>query len=370
MKPKMKGGDQKSNVKNFFIFIFLLIVFIFAIIALYSTNSEIIGFLIFFAAQLLMAFSIIKEYKFGADSKASFEYEIPTTDYDKNRIHYLDLVEKFPFLRIFFNVRIAVVFELIMVSISLLFIIITYRNINAHNTKFGISTIKNLSKTTTNEIDASDYTSNVIITEKENFKVIIIVLTIIVFIIVSLNGNYELLKTTINGFFSTKTNIASVPNSSLYYGILFIYFIGSVIFLFFGYLPLDSVINNDNKLLDNKDQMAIKVLSVFNMFVLLIFILVAYNLYLSQLTGTYSTNIFGETVNSLYLVLVIGIYYLSGWAIYISNNMRNHFLPSKMVDPNPSNADAPIVQFCDPNKPETCPHPGSLPLSWLYSYGM
>ena len=101
------------------------------------------------------------------------------------------------------------------------------------------------------------------------------------------------------------------------------------------------------------------------------FLLVAYNYYKAHMPNSKnSETVFEDSVNTIYIVCLIVIYYLSGCAVYLSNNIRMYFLPSKMTDPNPpSGINRPSVQGCDPNRPETCPHPGSLPLQWLYSYG-
>ena len=364
---KLKGGDA-GDFNGFFYFVFFLILFIFGTIALYTTNAEIIGFVIFFVNQLLLTFTVIKQFR-SEQAVDTFRYDADPAR-KKDNIQAPDEVTRFGFIRPLLNVRLMVAVELLLVSVSLLFMIITYSNINTFNSKNGINANTILSKPSAGP---NAYTTNTRVNEKETYKIILIVLTILVFIVITLNGLYAPLKRIFTGYFNPLGGrVTYRPNSTFYYMFLLTYFIGSCIFLFFGYLPLDKVINKDKKIMDSKDQMAMKVLSVVNMFFFLLFLLVSYNFYKAHAPNSgYSKDIFGDSANIIYIVFGIGIYYLSSWAVYLSNTIRTSFLPSKMTDPPPpTGINRPSVQGCDPNKPESCPHPGSLPLQWLYSYGM
>lgn len=345
----------------FFKLLFFIMFYVLGIISLYIPNTEIIGFGIFFSAQVLLAYSIIREY-----SKNPNSYSYNDNDPKHNIGLSGKVVEFVVFLKPLLNVRVAVIFEIIMMFVSLLLILITYGNINTQYKGFGINAITNLSN--------MPNANNTIINEKENFKIILIVITILVFFLFGINQFYDIIIKVFEYVFTSSVDYKHKHSVSVFYFFM-LYFVGSVIFLFFGYLPLN-VINTNSNILDTKQQLAIKILSVFNMFWVMVFGLTSYiffgfNRPRTNNQGSKIHDTITGLINFIYLLCAGGIYYLSCWEIYISNNIMLHFLPSKLTDPSPpSGVNAPPVQMCDPNKPETCPTPGFLPLQWLYNFGM
>ena len=356
-KKRIIGGGEPRFNWVFYILFFILL-FTLGLVALYTHNTELIGFGIFFSTYFIIASTII--YSFAQTGFKDFQYN---KDDPKNNVifnnHFGSI---FGFFRPIFNVNIVVIFEVIMVFVSLLLMLITYGGINTLYSTFGITTITNLS-----DVPNIDRQS-VPIQNKDNFKALLIVLTILMTILMGTRFFYDELLAFFTTFLGS-TNALPRGNNYALFAVLCVYFVGSIIFLFFGYLPVNAI-NHNNHIITDKQQLPIKIVSVLNLFFLCIFGLFCYNYYVSHSSSViYNDQSFKGAVNYFYIILIITIYLLSCWEVYISNDLMLHFLPSKLLDPTSSAADKPSVQGCDPNKPETCPHPGALPLQWLYSFG-
>ena len=194
-KTRMKGGDETfvSDPSRFywvFYAMFFVILYTLGLVALYTTNTELIGFGIFFAIQVLLAGTII--YSHLKDGFKDFKYN---KDDPKNNVifnnHFGSI---FGFLKPLFNINIAIMFEIIMLFVSLLLILITYGGINKLYATFGITSVTNLSDVPNTNQQSS------IIHEKDNFKVILIVLSALMVCLLGMNKSYDKLGGILTSF--------------------------------------------------------------------------------------------------------------------------------------------------------------------------
>jgi len=364
-KKKMKGGSLDSDYDWVFYILFFAILYTLGLVALYSVNSEMIGFVIMFAAQILLAYTFISGFIHKTDGFKEFRYDesVPQSNVTFSPA-FTSVVGN---MKLLFNINVAIVFELIMVFVSLLLILITYGNIDSQYSTFGVKTINVLS-------DVDKPVQPAIIHEKDNFKVILIVLTTIVAGLVGINKFYAQIVGIFTNGFSSLQSTGSKRSSTILFAFLCVYFIGSIIFLFFGLFPLE-IINTNGQILDAKKQLPITIVSVINMSILCIFGWFCYDYYKSKKMTSNSKSL-ENGINYVYMLFIIAIYYLSCWQIYISNSLMDHFKPSNLLDPRVKSTSGTFtelrlalgeVQGCDPSKPETCPKPGYLPFQWLYS---
>ena len=360
-KKRMKGGESDSDYDWIFYVLFFIIMYTLGLIAIYTTNSELIGFIILLASQILLAYTIIISFINKPDGFKEFEYDnsVPSAN-----VTFSPMVEsRIGPLKPLFNINVAIIFELVMVFVSILMILITYGNINALYSDFGITPVSVLSDIPNTKVQPLH------IHEKDNFKAILITLTAIVVCLVGIKTFYTQITEFLN---SGGTNLSSSTPifNKLFFAFLCVYFIGSIIFLFFGFFPIE-IINTNGQLLKQEQQLPITIVSALNMGILCIFGIVCYNYY--KYKGSTST-IFATSVNYIYMLFIVAIYYLSCWQIYMSNNLMQYYKPSNLLDPhkrsysdgNDARMKLGEIQGCDPSKPETCPKPGYLPFQWLY----